>query len=268
MLETPIPPPRALWHATPLKNLEDILRDKSLHPFAIHPDHGSHPPRAGKTRSRRKHGSAVYLAPIARSAFHCWHVREGIPCVQLIFSPDLIANPEVGLVRCNGKAWRHRDDFRPVHDPHEKTELLAQWRAGKWPSLECLVPHRLPLDHHWWGIAFPESARETIFSLLRAAGRVPESGSVPQLHRHNGRPIWETIALPESTAIWLRAESMPPRLLATPESADNAELPKSKSAPPLFATGFSSAPPASQPTRRPLTGLPTKTPVSRQRSIP
>ena len=270
MLKTRNPSPRALWHVTPLENLEDILRGQCLLPLTNHSDHLPHPPRAGKTRLRRRQGNVVYLAPTARSRFHRWHVREGIPCIQLVFSPDLIANPEVGLVRCNGKAWRHRDDFRPVKDPQEKQELLAQWRVGKWPSLECVVPHRLPLDHHWWGITFPETARETIFSLLRATGLVPETGFVPPLPSHRGRPLWDTIPLPESTAVWLRAESMLGRLVGLAQSdvpVDYDTLVTLSSVGQLGSIRVQMALPASPGSGCDLTGIPIETSTTATTSI-
>ncbi|MFY7953100.1 MAG: hypothetical protein ACOVT5_11385, partial [Armatimonadaceae bacterium] len=66
-----------------------------------------------------------------------------------MFSPEILWNSDSALVRCNGKAWRHRDDLAPVRELCVRQQILAEWGRGRWPSLECVVDRQLNLANHW-----------------------------------------------------------------------------------------------------------------------
>ena len=60
--------------------------------------------------------------------------------------------PGTALLKFNTKRWAHRDDFVPVRDADEQATIWAAYGAGKYPSLEILVPQRLPLAPYAAGL--------------------------------------------------------------------------------------------------------------------
>lgn len=147
MPEVPDPAPDALWHATPLAGLPTLLlsgrllsrRRLCLAPVTV--------PTRPRPRVRRLAADdRVHLSPTPRTPFLADRLRRGIPCALLRFDPDARRLPGAALVRFNGRAWAHRDCFAPVTDPAAAAHLWDEWRRGRFPSLECVVPDAVPLQ--------------------------------------------------------------------------------------------------------------------------
>jgi len=227
MAESTHLPSPALWHATPVDNLPAIL---SVRKLVACPERipAATDPNARRTRRLRHRSEGVYLSLDACTPFVEWHRSNNIPVVQLLFAPELIWHPDAALVRCNGKAWRHRDDFNPVRDPLERSAILDEWASGKWRSLECLFPRELSLDRQWIGMAFPTSQTRAVTDIAIASRtEIPCTPEPLRLWRSN--LYWAETRMPAESVLWLFPT--PPRQLApTPVSQSGtrqpAKLPK------------------------------------------
>lgn len=83
---------------------------------------------------------------------------RGFAHVLIEFDAAIADLPGAGYLKFNTKSWRHRETFAPVTSPPEKAALLDEWRSGKYPSLELLVPGALPLTPYALGVHAPSAA--------------------------------------------------------------------------------------------------------------
>lgn len=199
----------ALWHATPIDNLPAILSMRKLLASPQWIPANTNPTPARRTRRPRHRPEGVYLALEACTPFVEWHRQNKIPVVQLLFAPDLIRHPDTALVRCNGKAWRHRDDFNPVQDPVERTAILEEWASGKWRSLECLIPRELNLDRHWIGMAFPTTQLRVVNDIVLESG-IDIAADSETLRRWRGKLYWAQTRVPAESTLCLFHHSVDP----------------------------------------------------------
>jgi hypothetical protein len=138
-----------LWHTVPLHYLPYLLESGALLSAARLQAEG-HPirPRPTAIARKTKLGLAdyVHLSLKSRTPLLADKRAKGYPHALIAWDrAAVLALPGVGLLRFNTKRWAHRDDFLPVTDPEEKAALLTAQARGRYPSLEVLVPERLPL---------------------------------------------------------------------------------------------------------------------------
>lgn len=136
-----VPAPASYWHTTPLQFLPALLTDGALR-ASVHP-------RPTALARRRKLGLTGYLhlSLVAHTPLLADKLQKGYPHALLAFDPAIAELPGAAYLRYNTKRWGHRDDFIPITDPGEKADFLAQWRTGKFPSAELLIPETLSLTH-------------------------------------------------------------------------------------------------------------------------
>lgn len=140
---------RYLWHTTPLFYVPYLLRSGELL-SAAQLARGNHPirPRPSAIRRKTKLGLAdfVHLSPMPHTPLLRDKQTKGYGHVLLSFHrAATLALPGVALLKFNTKRWAHRDDFVPVADGDEKAAVWAAHEEGRYPSLEVLIPQRLPL---------------------------------------------------------------------------------------------------------------------------
>jgi len=149
-MSAPEPAPSyLLWHATPLHYVPYLLATGALLSQArLAAEHLPVRPRPTAAARVRRLGLAgyVHLSLSPRTPLLADKRGRGWPHVLLQFPANLLEFPGVSLLKYNTKAWRHRDDFVPVTNPEGRAALLEEHRAGRYPSLEVLIPDRLPLS--------------------------------------------------------------------------------------------------------------------------
>ncbi|MDX1933762.1 MAG: hypothetical protein SFU56_14285 [Capsulimonadales bacterium] len=141
-------PVRALYHVTPLHYVPHLLATGVLLSQAeLKRQCLPIVPRKTVARRDRKlglddfvHLSPTPVTPLLRDKF-----RRGFPHALITFSPETLQLSAAALLRYNPKAFRHREDFRPITDPEEKSEVWADWERGAYPSLEIVIGKELPL---------------------------------------------------------------------------------------------------------------------------
>ncbi len=138
-----------LWHVTPLFYVPYLLQTGAIF-SAARLGRDKHPilPRPSAIRRKTRLGLAdfVHLSPVPITPLLRDKRTKGYSHVLIAFDRvAVLAMPSVALLRFNTKRWAHRDDFIPVTDAAEKECTWAEYGAGKYPSLEVLVPGSLPL---------------------------------------------------------------------------------------------------------------------------
>lgn len=86
--------------------------------------------------------------------------QRGYPHALLAFSGEIARLPGAAYLKWNTKRWAHREEFIPITDPAEKATFLQDWRGGKYPSAELLIPQRVPLTYAT-GLYFASAAEAT-----------------------------------------------------------------------------------------------------------
>jgi hypothetical protein len=140
--------PSSYWHTTPLHYAPyllmtgQIFSQRQLQSLSL-----PITPRRTAARRDRKlgldnfvHLSLTSVTPLLRDK-----LRKGYPHVLLAFDPVVFDLPGAAFCRYNAKSWGHRERFIPVTDPAEKAEILTAHANGRYPSLELILPERLPL---------------------------------------------------------------------------------------------------------------------------
>ena len=136
-----VPSPEFYWHATPLQFLPTILTEGELRASAN--------PRPTALARRRKLGleGFIHLSFSSQTPLLTDKLQRGYPHALLAFAPEIAQLPGAAYLKWNTKRWAHRDEFIPLTDPIEKSAFLDDWRRGKYPSAELLIPERLSLDY-------------------------------------------------------------------------------------------------------------------------
>ena len=138
-----------LWHTTPLFYVPHLLVTGAIFSAAqLAAQHLPVRPRPSAIRRKTRLHLAdfVHLSPHPATPLLRDKQEKGYPHVLLSFCrTDVLALPGVALLRYNTKRWAHRDDFVPVTDAVEMATVWAEFTAGKYPSLEVLLPRSLPL---------------------------------------------------------------------------------------------------------------------------
>lgn len=144
------PEARYLWHTTPLFHLPHLLATGAIFSATQIVARGLPVrPRPSAIRRKTRLGLAnfVHLSPAPQTPLLRDKLQRGYPHALLRFPrAGVLALPGVSLLRYNTKRWAHRDDFSPVTDAAEMATVWAAHNAGKYPSLEILVPGMLPLS--------------------------------------------------------------------------------------------------------------------------
>ncbi|MBC7806371.1 MAG: hypothetical protein H7145_09485 [Akkermansiaceae bacterium] len=166
-----------LWHTTPLSHVPYLLQTGALL-SAAELARGGHPirPRPSAIRRKTKLGLAdfVHLSPVPQTPLLRDKQEKGYAHVLLSFHREVtLALPGVALLKFNTKRWAHRDDFVPVRDADEKTAVWAAYEAGKYPSLEVLVPQTLPLAPYAARLHVATPVESEILQALIAALALP-----------------------------------------------------------------------------------------------
>jgi len=161
-----------LWHTTPLHYLPYLLKTGTLL-SAERLAAEQHPiyPRPTAITRKIKLGLAnfVHLSLEAKTPLLTDKFQKGYPHALIAFArPTVLALPGTALLKYNTKRWAHRDDFLPVTAPEEKEAILAAHATGRYPSLEVLVPTRLPLSLAV-ALYFAQAAEAELFRPLIAA---------------------------------------------------------------------------------------------------
>jgi len=136
-----VPSPEFYWHTTPLQFLPEILTEGALRASAH--------PRPTALSRRRKLGleSYVHLSFSSQTPLLADKLPRGYPHALLAFSPEISQLTGAAYLKYNTKRWAHREEFIPITDPTEKQAFLIEWRTGRYPSAELLIPEQLLLTH-------------------------------------------------------------------------------------------------------------------------
>ncbi|MBC8137548.1 MAG: hypothetical protein H8F28_16830 [Fibrella sp.] len=209
-----------LWHATPLFHIPYLLHTGELL-SATQLSRGKHPilPRPSAIRRKTKLGLAdfVHLSPMPKTPLLRDKQEKGYGHVLLAFHRTItLALPGTALLRFNTKRWAHRDDFVPVLGEEEKTVLWGAHESGKYPSLEILVPQKLPLAPYAAGlhVASGEDAflLETLIATL-ALSAPPVSFSPTSFPSADNIPFDVTAVQEYFAACQTAGRVLPPPLL-------------------------------------------------------
>jgi len=174
------------WHTVPLHRLPQLLSDGALRASAY--------PRPRILARRRKLGLAgfIHLSLTPQTPLLADKCAQGFPHALLAFSPEIAALPGAGFCKYNQMAWRHRDDFRPVTAPDEKALFLMEWRTGKYPSAELLVPTTLSLSYATQlYLAMPEDAAWLETFALPTPPTLVSPETFPPRAESDFTPFWE-----------------------------------------------------------------------------
>ena len=140
------------WHTTPLHYVPHILSTGALYSQDRLAALGL-PIRPRRTAFRRDrklrltgfiHLSLTPITPLLADKR-----ARGFPHALFEFDGVIADLPGTAFLRYNAKAWRHRADFAPITDPGAKAGFLAEWRGGRYPSAELLIPDTLLLGPHF-----------------------------------------------------------------------------------------------------------------------
>jgi len=142
------------------------------------------------------------------------------------------ANDKAGLIRVNGKAWAHRDDFQPIRDRNQWGLLLEQWETGLCRSLEFVIEDDVPLDRSWKVVAYPVAAESLLADWMRGSVDQNNEWQPIRLPRNRRSGLGCTSRIPSGYA-WFERCSGPtrssPAVLGAPESGQpgdhNATVP-------------------------------------------
>lgn len=160
----------AFWHTTPLHYAPYLLATGVLYsqarlrtfrlPIASR--------RTAAKRDRKLHlDRYVHLSLTAKTPLLTDKLRRGYPHLLFEFDTAIASLPGAALCLYNAKSWRHREDFIPVTGEREKQDIFDAYAAGRYPSLELLIPDALPLHPHVRSIHF---ASEGEARFVRAFG--------------------------------------------------------------------------------------------------
>ena len=157
-----------LWHTTPLFHLPHLLSTGAIYSATEIAARGLPVrPRPSAIARKRKLGLANYVHLSPRSRTPLLHDKQikGYPHVLLAFRRgETLALPGVALLKYNTKRWAHRDDFVPITGAEAMATIWAEHGAGKYPSLEVLLPASLPVSL----VADIHVASDTEAELLRS----------------------------------------------------------------------------------------------------
>ncbi|MBC8140869.1 MAG: hypothetical protein H7Y38_05450 [Armatimonadetes bacterium] len=144
------PEAQYLWHTTPLFYLPHLLQTGAIYSAREIAARGLPVrPRPSAIRRKTRLGLAdfVHLSPQAVTPLLRDKLEKGYAHVLIAFRrADVLRLPGACLLRYNTKRWAHRDDFLPVTDAEEMATVWAEHDAGRFPSLEILVPGSLSLS--------------------------------------------------------------------------------------------------------------------------
>ncbi len=136
-----VPSPEFYWHTTPLHFLPEILNEGALR-ASVHP-------RPTALSRRRKLGleNYIHLSFSSQTPLLVDKLSRGYPHALLAFPPEIAQLPGAAYLKYNTKRWAHREEFIPITDATEKQAFLAEWRTGRYPSAELLIPEQLLLTY-------------------------------------------------------------------------------------------------------------------------
>ncbi len=215
--------PARFWHVTPLHYLPHLLTTGALYAKTrLEAQNLPVRPRPTSEARARKLGLAgfVHLSLAAQTPLLADKCAKGYPHALLEFDARVCDLPGASFLPYNTKAWRHRDDFRPITGVEEKRAFLESWRAGRYPSAELLIAKMLPITPdnlravHLASDAeaiplrallagFPEPFAAFPMTLTVTPALFPPSMVAPDL-----APLWEYV----TTCVLARAVLPPPNL--------------------------------------------------------
>lgn len=167
------------WHTTPLHYVPYLLATGRIYAQSELRALGLpiSPRRTAARRDRKLHlDGYVHLSLTPQTPLLTDKRRKGYPHVLFAFDAALADLPGAALCPYNAKSWRHREEFAPVTGPAQKAELFAAHTAGRYPSLELLIPGSLPLTPHARTL---HVATEADAALLRGLYCVPGLSVLP-----------------------------------------------------------------------------------------
>lgn len=171
-----------LWHTTPLIYVPYLLQTGALL-SAFQLSRENHPirPRPSAIQRKTKLGLAdfVHLSPMPQTPLLRDKQEKGYGHVLLSFDrAATLAIPGAALLKYNTKRWAHRDDFTPIRDADEQTAIWTEYNSGKYPSLEILIPQKLPLTPYATGLHLVSNADAELLKTFLATLALP----APPIH--------------------------------------------------------------------------------------
>jgi len=167
-------PIERLYHAAPLHLVPSILACGGLVPVETLKTVGMDGRKSVRRRDRKLGLQAyVHLAPKSCTPILADKLRKGYPHALFTFvAPAVLSLPGAAVIPYNPKSWRHREDFRPITSQEDRERIFAEHTAGRYPSLEVLVPGIVPLEMAQ-NLSFANDAERLAVTAMLAAMGIP-----------------------------------------------------------------------------------------------
>lgn len=160
-------PPVRAYHAAPLHYIPHVIRDGALYARSVLQCRNV----AGRGGRDNRLGLADYVHFSLQSdtPLLADKLRRGYPHALFVFDGEAVfRQPGVALLPFNTKAWRHRSAYAPVTDSDAQAHLLRAHAAGRFPSLEVLIPYGLRLDCLMRLVCFTDAESAALAAVLSA----------------------------------------------------------------------------------------------------